>query len=670
MAAARRDGAGREIRVCPAMPARLPTIAIVGRPNVGKSALFNRLAARRIAIVHDQPGVTRDRLFAPCAATTTPAQLVDTGGIGATLDDGFAGQVRAEADVAIETADIILFTVDGQEGLHPIDQTLAAELRRTRAPVALVVNKIDDPKHDTMPDEFTRLGFHTLLPISAAHGRGFTELLDWLDDTLAKLPAESAAATDEAESESAAAPLKLAIVGRPNVGKSSLVNALLGSQRTIVSEIAGTTRDAIDVPLSNRGKDYLLIDTAGLRPRSKRDTSVEVFSAMRTEQSIRRADIVALVIDSAQGITAMDRKIAGTILDAAKPCVIVLNKYDLFHPGGPTKERIEELTDQIRRELFFLSYAPFVALSAKEKQHLGKFFQSIEKVREASRATLPTGPLNRLLQDGIVRTAPPLVGNKRFKLLYATSATATDDVAIPVPDHPPFHQPQRPAHRELPPVSGKPRPRRTPVPRAAAALRPQTPPPRLSPASRPCPMPHPPAARIHRAARFLLACLPLLAAVSCASIDREAKKPLATIDTMASPAAARQAVVSVFGRNGFKTIAPGTNPITFESPATRAERLAYKDWAMFDDEIIDRAFVELTPLPQGTRLQVRALILSRPNTMFEDAKFPILGARVRYKNMLEQAAAEASGLPAMPARSKAKRSSGPEYQVPLPLESF
>jgi hypothetical protein len=183
-------------------------------------------------------------------------------------------------------------------------------------------------------------------------------------------------------------------------------------------------------------------------------------------------------------------------------------------------------------------------------------------------------------------------------------------------------------------------------------------------------MPHSPAARLHHAARLFFACLLPLAAVSCASIDREAKKPLATVDTMASPGAVRQAVISVFGRNGFKTIAPQTNPITFESPATRAERLAYKDWAMFDDEIIDRAFVEFTPLPQGTRLQVRALILSRPNTMFEDAKFPILGARVRYKNMLEQAVAEASGLPVAPARPEAKRTSGPEYQVPLPLESF
>ena len=412
------------------MSESLPIIAIVGRPNVGKSALFNRLAARRIAIVHDQPGVTRDRLFAPCAVTTRPALLVDTGGIGAKLDDGFAEQVRAEADVAIETADLILLTVDGQEGLHPIDATLAADLRRAKAPVLLVVNKIDDTKHDYMPDEFSRLGFPDVAAISAAHGRGFDSLLDWLDARLAEFPEPIA---PDASAENEEEPIKLAIVGRPNVGKSSLVNALIGGNRTIVSDVAGTTRDAIDVPLEHRGHRYLLIDTAGLRPRSKRDTSVEVFSAMRTEQSIRRADLVALVVDSGQGITAMDRKIAGLILESAKPCMIVLNKYDLFHPGGPTKERIEELTEQVSRELFFLSYAPFAAVSAKEKQHLGKFFQTIEKIRQASRVPLPTGPLNRLLQDAMVRTPPPMISNKRFKLLYATNASSPEGTLLPVP---------------------------------------------------------------------------------------------------------------------------------------------------------------------------------------------------------------------------------------------
>ena len=405
----------------------LPTIAIVGRPNVGKSALFNRLAGRRIAIVHDQPGVTRDRLVAPCKGTTRRCQIVDTGGIGAALDDGFAEQVRAEADVAIGTADLVLFTVDGQQGLHPVDHTLATDLRRAGLPVALVVNKIDDPKHEFLPDEFSRLGFSALLPVSAAHGRGFSALLDWINDGLEALPPE------EAEAEEESRPLKLAVVGRPNVGKSSIINALLGRQRTIVSEIAGTTRDAVDVPFRHQGKEFLLIDTAGLRPRSRRDTSVEVFSAMRTEQSIRRSDIVLLILDCAQGVTAQDRKIANIVLDAGKPCLMVLNKFDLFFPEGRKKERLEELEERVRRDLFFLDYAPFVAVSAKDRQHLGKIFQLIESIRTAADQPVPTGPLNRVLQDGMTRTPPPLVGKKRFKLLYATSATSRENEGIPVP---------------------------------------------------------------------------------------------------------------------------------------------------------------------------------------------------------------------------------------------
>jgi len=404
-----------------------PTIAIVGRPNVGKSALFNRLAGRRIAIVHDQPGVTRDRLVAPCRATARPCELVDTGGIGAALDDGFAEQVHAEADVALGTADLVLFTVDGQQGLHPVDQALASDLRRAGLPVALVVNKIDDPKHDLLSDEFLRLGFAATLPVSAAHGRGMVALAEWLDAELGKLPPA------EAPSAEPAVALKLAIVGRPNVGKSSLINALLGKKRTIVSEIAGTTRDAVDVPFRHQGKDYLLIDTAGLRPRARRDTSVEVFSAMRAERSIRRADLALLVVDAAEGVMAQDRKIANLVLDAGKPCLVVLNKFDLFFPEGRKKERLEELEERVRRDLFFLDYAPFVAVSAKDRQHLGKVLERVEAVRAAAREVVPTGPLNRTLQEGMLRNPPPLVGRRRFKLLYATDATPRETGGIPVP---------------------------------------------------------------------------------------------------------------------------------------------------------------------------------------------------------------------------------------------
>jgi GTPase len=404
-----------------------PTVAIVGRPNVGKSALFNRLAGRRIAIVHDQPGVTRDRLHATCTATARPCQIVDTGGIGANLDDGFAAQIRAEADIAIETADLIVLVVDGQEGLHPIDESLAAGLRRAAVPVALVVNKIDDPKHELQADEFSRLGLGDPLPVSAEHGRGFSALVDWLDARLPEAPPADAAAAD------AGRPLKLAIVGRPNVGKSSLVNAILGRPRTIVSEIAGTTRDAIDVPLRFNGRDYLLIDTAGLRPRSRRDTSVEVFSARRTETGIRRADLALLVVDAGQGVTANDRRIAKLVLDSGRPCLVVLNKFDLFHPEGRQKDRFDELSERVRRDLFFLDHVPFVAVSARDGTHLGKVFTALERVRQGAIQEVPTGPLNRLLQEGITRNPPPRNGSRRFKLLYATCATRKDEDGLPVP---------------------------------------------------------------------------------------------------------------------------------------------------------------------------------------------------------------------------------------------
>jgi len=414
-------------------PHNSPVIAIVGRPNVGKSALFNRLAGRRIAIVHDQPGVTRDRLAAPCKLTRHPAQVVDTGGIGANLDDGFAAQVRVEAEIAIATADMILFVVDGLEGLHPIDQTLASELRRAKAPVALVVNKIDHPKHVNLPTDFARLGFAATLPVSAAHDIGMDALCGWLDEHLAAFaPAEGEQKTGGAGS-SEAARIKIALVGRPNVGKSSLVNALLGERRTIVSKVAGTTRDAVDIPFEKGGIGYTLIDTAGIRPRGKRDTSVEVFSAMRTEHSLERCDIAVLVLE-ATGITAQDRKIANLVLDAGKPCCILLNKFDLFHPGAPHKARVEEATEMAKRELFFLDYAPLAMTSALDGKYLGRLFQSLDTIRKAAREGIATGPLNRMLQEAFTRNPPPLISKRhRLKLLYATNVTATEGGPVPVP---------------------------------------------------------------------------------------------------------------------------------------------------------------------------------------------------------------------------------------------
>src|SRR5258707_1986915 len=305
---------------------KLPIVAIVGRPNVGKSALFNRLVRQRVAIVHDQPGVTRDRLSADCEIDSVRFTLVDTGGIGSAIDASFDEQVRAEADLAMEMANLILLVTDAREGLTPIDRLLARELRSTKKPIIVVANKIDHPNQTDHETEFTELGFAEVVAVSAAHGRGMTELAERI---AAHLP-------DETNDSAPPSPtLKLAIVGRPNVGKSSLINAILQDRRTIVSDIAGTTRDAIDIPYHRGGKQFILIDTAGIRSRGKQSSSVEVFSVMRSQKSIERADVCALVIDAVDGVTAQDKKIAGLIQENKKPCLVAVEKIDFVKTSAP-----------------------------------------------------------------------------------------------------------------------------------------------------------------------------------------------------------------------------------------------------------------------------------------------------------------------------------------------
>ena len=409
----------------------MPTVAIVGRPNVGKSALFNRLAGRKIAIVHDQPGVTRDRISAPCTATPTPCTIIDTGGIGASLDDGFADQVAIEADIAMQTSDLILFVVDAHEGLTPIDQALAQKLRKAKPPVRLVLNKVDHAKHESIFGDFARLGLGEGIAVSAEHGRNIGALVDEIERHVAPLAAETEAVAEVAQ----AAGIKLAIVGKPNAGKSSLINAILKDERTIVSEIAGTTRDAVDLPYQFAGENFTLIDTAGLRPRGKRDSSVEVFSAMRTEKAIRRSDLCVLVIDLAAGVSAMDRKIAQLILEEKKPCLIVLNKFDLYHPDAPRTARLEEATEHVRRELFFLSYAPFVATSAKKGQAVDHVLKEALKIRQGAANIPGTGVLNRILHQAFEINPPgsDRKSGKRLKLYYATTALNEKYSVIPVP---------------------------------------------------------------------------------------------------------------------------------------------------------------------------------------------------------------------------------------------
>ena len=403
---------------------KLPIVAIVGRPNVGKSALFNRLVRRRMAIVHDQPGVTRDRLTADCEIGSVRFTLVDTGGIGSAVDDSFDEQVRAEADLAMEMANLILLITDGRDGLTPIDRLLARELRGTKKPIIVVVNKIDHPNQTDHETEFSELGFDEVIPVSAAHGRGMTELVERI---AAHLPEET---TDTAPPSPA---LKLAIVGRPNVGKSSLINAILQDRRTIVSEIAGTTRDAIDIPYRRDDKQFVLIDTAGIRSRGKHSSSVEVFSVMRSQKSIERADVCALVIDAVEGVTAQDKKIAGLIQQNEKPCLVVVNKLDLVKPPTRIREFFDAVFRQIRSQLFFLDYAPIDILSAETGENLERLFQSIEKIEAHAERTLGTGQLNRLLQQALEAHPPPARGNRRLKIMYATQIDfeRTDSIRPP-----------------------------------------------------------------------------------------------------------------------------------------------------------------------------------------------------------------------------------------------
>jgi len=409
----------------------LKTVAIVGRPNVGKSALFNRLAGKNISIVHDLAGVTRDRITAQCRRGPAWFEIMDTGGIGANTEDVLTDQVQIEAAIALDVADLLLFVVDVVDGMTPIDQVLARELRRTSKPVILVCNKADSPKRKLNAGEFSRFGFADMIEVSAAHGKGIDELVAIISG---RLELKESSETEDAKTGQGEHPLKLAIVGRPNAGKSSLVNAVLGHDRAIVSPVAGTTRDALDIQATWNGKNYQLIDTAGIRRRAHLDSYVEISSVERSVQSIKRADLVLLVIDCADGAKMQDRKIAQIILEQRKPCILVMNKWDLFHPDGKQKDRIEHLEEIMRREFFFLHYAPIVAISAKNKEHVGKLFVQIEKVRRGSQNRISTGALNRLLQAAIENT-PGALGRSThsFKLLYATQVNEAAEFAIPVP---------------------------------------------------------------------------------------------------------------------------------------------------------------------------------------------------------------------------------------------
>jgi GTP-binding protein len=400
----------------------LPNVAIVGRPNVGKSALFNRLVGRKIAIVHDQPGITRDRISAICNRGARSFTLWDTGGLAVPQSrDELSGQVRRAAEEALHDSDLLLFVVDAKEGLSPIDEELARMLRKARKPAVLVINKIDIEKHEPLAAEFDSLGFEPSFLISAEHDRGISELLSEIERRLPS-PANTEHRTSNIEGQ-----IAIAIVGRPNVGKSSLINSIVRRQRAIVSELPGTTRDAIDILYERDGRKFVFIDTAGIRRRGKHSSSVEVFSVMRAERSIRRADVCVLIVDLTMGVTAQDKRIAGLIQKARKPAIIVLNKWDLVRQRPGEKQTARQLIEEGSERIFFLEYAPALITSALTGENVEKLFASIEIIQRAARQRIGTGVLNRLLRQAFEANPPPMVKGRRLKLFYATQAGGKEE---------------------------------------------------------------------------------------------------------------------------------------------------------------------------------------------------------------------------------------------------
>ena len=405
---------------------QMPNVAIVGRPNVGKSALFNRLLGRKIAIVHNQPGITRDRISGICSRAGQPFLLWDTGGIDG--ESELTAHVRRAVEGAIVESDLLLFLVDAQQGLSPIDQELGRILRRSGKPILLVINKIDHPKHENLAADFASLGFHNSISVSAAHGRGMADLIQLIDRHLS-FPIEVRSSAPDLQP-----PLALAVVGRPNVGKSSFINSIVQSERAIVSELPGTTRDAVDISYRRDGRQFVFIDTAGIRRRSKHSTSVEVFSVMRAERSIRRADLSVLLIDVTSGVTAQDKRIAGLIQKARKAAIVVTNKFDLVKPKRGVSTSIDEIVALTREQLFFLEYAPVLVASAKTRENVERLFLLTAKVQRAAEVRIGTGVLNRVLRAAFSANPPPMIAGRRLKLFYAAQASGIEGRPLQPPE--------------------------------------------------------------------------------------------------------------------------------------------------------------------------------------------------------------------------------------------
>ena len=389
-----------------------PLVAIVGRPNVGKSMLFNKLTGHRTSIVEDTPGVTRDRIYGDCEWCNRTFSLVDTGGIEPGTENDMLKFMRRQAEIGIELADAIIMVVDVRSGVTAADQDVATMLRKSNKPVALAVNKCDSIGY-VNPDvfEFYSLGIGDLFETSAVHGHGTGDLLDWV---LENIP-------EDTEEEEQSDIIKVAIVGKPNVGKSSLLNRILGEERVIVSNVAGTTRDAIDSYFENETGKYCFIDTAGMRRKSKVDDAIEKYSNMRTINAIERADVCLILIDANEGVTEQDTKIAGLVHEAGKAAIIVVNKWDAVEDKETNTMRDKEA--DVRNGLSYMLYAPVVFLSALTGQRVDKLYQVIQDVHAQNTSRITTGALNSVLADATARVQPPTDKGRRLKIYYMTQAS-------------------------------------------------------------------------------------------------------------------------------------------------------------------------------------------------------------------------------------------------------
>ncbi len=387
-----------------------PIVAVVGRPNVGKSTLFNQIIGRRISIVHDEPGVTRDRIYADAEWLGKNFTLVDTGGIDIFSEDELVSQMRQQAQTAIETADVVVMIVDGKEGITPADEEVANILRRTQKPVILAVNKIDAPHEEEMVYEFYGLGLGEPVSISAIHKRGLGDLLD---EIVAHFP-------DHEGEEDYDDIIKIAVVGKPNVGKSSLVNAILGEERVIVSDIPGTTRDAIDTPFELNGQKYLIIDTAGIRRKSRINQSLERYSVIRALSAIRRCDVALIVIDANEEATEQDAKIAGLVHDEGKAAILVMNKWDMIEKDTNT---IYEYQRRLYNELSFMLHAPNIFISAKTGQRVNRVIDLVNHVYRQYTSRISTGVLNDCIADAVITTEPPTDKGRQLKIYYGTQVS-------------------------------------------------------------------------------------------------------------------------------------------------------------------------------------------------------------------------------------------------------